>query len=75
MIPNIGPVELGIVILIALVVFGPKRLPELGKSAGRGIREFRQSVGAGSAETPELSEGSSVEPGPKADRVVTATDS
>jgi sec-independent protein translocase protein TatA len=74
MIPNIGPVELGIVILIALVVFGPKRLPELGKSAGRGIKEFRQSVGGSSEQTPELVEGSAAEPDRKADRVVTATD-
>jgi len=36
--------ELAIVLIIALVVFGPKRLPELGKSLGKGIREFRGSV-------------------------------
>jgi sec-independent protein translocase protein TatA len=43
-VPNIGPMEIIIVLVIALVVFGPKRLPELGKSVGRGIREFRGSV-------------------------------
>ena len=42
--PNVGPLELAIVLIIALVVFGPKRLPELGRSLGRGIREFRGSV-------------------------------
>jgi sec-independent protein translocase protein TatA len=42
--PNVGPLELAIVLIIALVVFGPKRLPELGKSLGRGIREFKGSV-------------------------------
>jgi sec-independent protein translocase protein TatA len=42
--PNIGPLELIVVLIIALVVFGPKRLPELGRSMGRGIREFRGSV-------------------------------
>jgi sec-independent protein translocase protein TatA len=36
--------ELAIVLIIALVVFGPKRLPELGKSLGRGIREFKGSI-------------------------------
>jgi len=36
--------EIIIVLVIALVVFGPKRLPELGKSVGKGIREFRGSV-------------------------------
>lgn len=42
--PNIGPLELLVVLIIALVVFGPKRLPELGRSLGKGIREFRGSV-------------------------------
>jgi sec-independent protein translocase protein TatA len=40
MIPNIGPLE----IVVALIVFGPKRLPELGRSLGRGIREFKGSI-------------------------------
>ena len=44
MLGNIGPLEIVIVLIIALVVFGPKRLPELGRSLGRGIREFRGSV-------------------------------
>jgi sec-independent protein translocase protein TatA len=48
--PNIGPLELAIVLIIALVVFGPKRLPELGRSLGRGIREFRGSIGGDSHE-------------------------
>jgi sec-independent protein translocase protein TatA len=48
--PNVGPLELAIVLIIALVVFGPKRLPELGRSLGRGIREFRGSVGGESHE-------------------------
>jgi sec-independent protein translocase protein TatA len=43
-VPNIGPMEIMIVLIIALVVFGPKRLPELGKSVGKGIREFKGSV-------------------------------
>jgi sec-independent protein translocase protein TatA len=42
--PNVGPLELAIVLIIALVIFGPKRLPELGRSMGRGIREFRSSI-------------------------------
>ena len=33
-----------VVLIIALVIFGPKRLPELGRSMGKGIREFRSSV-------------------------------
>ncbi len=42
--PNIGPLELVIVLVIALIIFGPKRVPELGRSLGRGIREFKSSV-------------------------------
>jgi sec-independent protein translocase protein TatA len=42
--PNVGPLEIAVVLLIALVVFGPKRLPELGKSMGKGIREFKGSL-------------------------------
>ena len=41
---NIGPLEIAIVLIIALLVFGPKRLPELGKSVGKGIREFKGSI-------------------------------
>jgi sec-independent protein translocase protein TatA len=41
---NIGPAELAIVLIIALIVFGPKRLPELGRSLGKGIREFKGSL-------------------------------
>jgi sec-independent protein translocase protein TatA len=44
MLGNIGPLEIGIVLIIALVVFGPKRLPELGSGLGRGIREFKETV-------------------------------
>lgn len=41
---SIGPLEIAIVLIIALIVFGPKRLPELGKSLGDGFREFKASV-------------------------------
>ena len=41
---NIGPMELIIVLVIALIVIGPKRLPEVGKSLGRGMREFKDSI-------------------------------
>ncbi len=50
--PNVGPLELAIVLIIALVVFGPKRLPELGRSLGKGIREFRGSVSGESHDEP-----------------------
>ena len=41
---SIGPVEIIVVLVLALVVFGPKRLPEMGKSIGKAIREFK-SIG------------------------------
>jgi sec-independent protein translocase protein TatA len=44
MLGNIGPLEIVVVLIIALVVFGPKRLPELGHSLGKGIREFKGSL-------------------------------
>jgi len=49
MFPNVGPMEIVVVLIIALVVFGPKRVPELGRSVGRGIRELRGSL-SGDAE-------------------------
>jgi len=42
--PNVGPMELIIVLVIALIVLGPKKLPEVGKSLGKGLREFKDSV-------------------------------
>ena len=41
---DFSPIQIIIVLLIALAVFGPKRLPEMGRSLGRGLREFRDSV-------------------------------
>jgi sec-independent protein translocase protein TatA len=40
----IGPWELAILLVIVLLVFGPKRLPEMGRSLGRGMREFKNSI-------------------------------
>ena len=42
--PNLGPAELIVILIVALVVFGPRKLPELGKSLGAGLREFRKST-------------------------------
>lgn len=43
---NMGPWELGIILVIVILLFGAKRLPEMGKSLGLGIREFKKSISA-----------------------------
>jgi sec-independent protein translocase protein TatA len=46
---NVGPLELVIVLAIALIVLGPKKLPEFGRSIGSGMREFKDSLTSSSA--------------------------
>ena len=48
---NVGPMEIILVLIVALIVFGPKKLPELGKSLGKGINEFKGSI-TGEHESP-----------------------
>src|SRR5437016_12409306 len=40
---NVGPMEMLVIFVVALLVFGPKKLPELGKSLGKGLAEFRRA--------------------------------
>jgi sec-independent protein translocase protein TatA len=42
--PSIGPVELIVVLVIALLILGPKKLPSAGRSLGSGLREFKDSI-------------------------------
>jgi sec-independent protein translocase protein TatA len=42
--PSVGPLEIALLLIVVLVIFGPKRLPDLGRSLGRGMREFKDSV-------------------------------
>jgi sec-independent protein translocase protein TatA len=42
--PNVGPWEIILLLLLALLLFGAKRLPEIGRSMGRGMREFKDSI-------------------------------
>jgi sec-independent protein translocase protein TatA len=51
--PEIGITGLIVILVVALLVFGPKRLPEIGRSMGRGMREFKDSI-TGKDEKPEL---------------------
>jgi sec-independent protein translocase protein TatA len=51
--PNVGPMELIIILAIALIVLGPKKLPEVGRSVGRGMREFKDSLSGDSRDDDE----------------------
>jgi sec-independent protein translocase protein TatA len=59
--PNIGPLELAIVLIIALVIFGPKRLPDLGRSLGKGMREFKDSISGNDNDDDEAAEQAKLE--------------
>ena len=56
--PNIGPIELALILVVALVVVGPRRLPEMGNAVGKTIREFRKA-------SSEVGEATSMEPAAK----------
>ena len=71
--PNVGPLEIAIVLVIVLIIFGPKRLPELGRSMGKGIREFKGSMSGENddedsveAKRPELDKAEANVPAPEA---------
>jgi sec-independent protein translocase protein TatA len=69
---GIGATEIVLLLLVALLVFGPKRLPEMGRSLGRGMREFKDSISGKDSDEeqrkPELTESTTGENEP----VVTA---
>jgi len=44
MVPEIGISGLILILIVALIIFGPKRLPEMGRSLGKGMREFKDSI-------------------------------
>lgn len=69
--PNIGPMELIVVLVIVLLVFGPKRLPGLGKQLGSGMREFKESIGGSSSSKDDDDlDRPALTPAQKADAVV-----
>jgi sec-independent protein translocase protein TatA len=51
--PNVGPMELIVILAIALIVLGPKKLPEVGRSVGKGMREFKESLAGESRDDEE----------------------
>lgn len=62
--PNIGPLEIAIVVIVAVLIFGPRKLPELGRSMGAGMREFKDGITGKQA--PDDSPEAALEPGPAA---------
>lgn len=66
--PNLGFPEIAIILLVALLVFGPKKLPDLGRSLGNGIREFRKGTQGlkdeleGSMKEPEAAAAQTIQP-------------
>ena len=51
MIGKLGPLEIGVIVFIALLIFGPKKLGELGKGLGEGIKNFKSSMSGDSSAT------------------------
>ena len=60
--PDVSPIQLANLQIIALVILGPKRLPDVGKSLGRGIREFKDSVSGHDVPGPLPTEPVATEP-------------
>ncbi|NLJ76674.1 MAG: twin-arginine translocase TatA/TatE family subunit [Peptococcaceae bacterium] len=54
MFPNLGMGELVLILVIALVIFGPSKLPEMGKALGRTMNEFRRASAASFADFEEV---------------------
>jgi sec-independent protein translocase protein TatA len=54
--PNVGPWEILLLLLLALLLFGAKRLPEIGRSMGRGMREFKESISGNDRDDDEPAE-------------------
>jgi sec-independent protein translocase protein TatA len=67
---SIGPTEIILLLLVALLLFGAKRLPEIGRSLGSGMREFKDSVTGN--DKPEATQASELPPAPPDPTVTTA---
>ncbi len=52
----VGPTELILIVLIIIIIFGARRLPELGKSLGEGIKNFKRSIGGKEEKEKETQE-------------------
>jgi sec-independent protein translocase protein TatA len=72
MFGSLGLPELMLIFIVALIVFGPKRLPELGHSLGKGIREFRSSVSGENKDDDEDEQVREIEESPTQAKAETA---
>jgi sec-independent protein translocase protein TatA len=72
-LPNIGPLELIIILAIALLIVGPRRLPEMGNAVGRTIREFRKASSDISDATSVKAEPAKPAPRPEPEEAVPAS--
>jgi sec-independent protein translocase protein TatA len=63
--PNIGPMEIALVLIVALLILGPKKLPDMGRSLGKSMREFKGAI-SGDSRDEDSNE--------KAPRLTAATD-
>ena len=68
---NVGPMELIIVLVIALIVLGPKRLPEAGRAVGKGLREFKDSLSGATQHDDDEDDGEPSAVGQRADGTFT----
>lgn len=62
MFSQFGPLEIVLVIVVLLVIFGPKRLPSLGRQLGRGMREFKDSIGGEDKDKDEQTQAPAISP-------------
>ena len=61
LLPNLGPMEILLLFLIVILLFGATRLPQIGRGLGEGIRNFKKGIKAASDDTPERIEEKSSE--------------
>ena len=72
MIPQLGPLEIVVVVLVALLVFGPHRMPEVGRQVGRGLRQIRRVQDQIREELDAVLHADEHEPSPHADEAMAA---